>query len=1198
MDAAKTWGALLCAGALGLATAAARVDSAGTAIVLKDYLGHAWENECIQMPLSPEQWQLVEAGRALVGPDGEPVPWQIVPGDGADPADRKLAFQADLPRLATAVYRFVDRPATADTDLLLADDKPDTLSIVNAHTGVALRKQPAAGQGPISGIRLASGEWVGGSRWTGGGQDFSYTTGITARGPVFAEVRCAFKAPDGLSWQLRFRVFADEPVVLVEETFDAGRTTGRFQLTISPVLQPDRIFYRLGKPAAGINYGGLQTAATADLSNPIFHLEPWLRWYRAERRYNWVAFFSEHKPDLLTLAVVRPGRWVDPERRRNGTQPPTHVMVTKEDDGLVATFPFEGAGERHWMLAALDKDICLAPLQREPPDLYSSPLPHEYLVKHGDFPLDLVRGYVLEWDAENDTYPRLFVEPEGLARFRETYEPDPALLQRLLHNPLRQHGMGPTIQHYLGTQDPQLGRKIADTAVEWVQSATDMYLNQDDLVTLGFAPHHQTRVLTAATLTDVALSTGQLTPELRQRLKAQFAFIGYTVSRPDYWSPERGYAANANMTTTVNAYKCAIGSLFSEHPLAEAWVADAMRELKDVELDTWSDDNSGWLEAPHYAMVSYDYLVGCFLMAHNAGFNDHLFDPKMKKVIEWLAKISTPPDDRINGIRHRPPIGNSYLFEPTSEFGLMAYLWRTHDPEFASHMQWMHRQGGAYPEPGIGGFFPTLAGYRGMLLDPSIPERPPDWKSELFPEAGVILRHGFPGPAETQLYLIAGRHHDHYDYDSGSVTIWGKGRIVADDFGYYGRAPAEDHSLVEAAVAGNSPMTVEAFQPAERLDYVSGRKQGWTRQVAFVKDPDPLGPNYFVISDGFSVPARGHWRLWLSASDVATQARAAYVEGNEDVDTDIFFARPERPVLSTEAKTRRSGSGLKQNMSWGPLESTQIGLIAELEGDRAVTTVIYPRKQNEAPPKCAALADGKGVRIETGAGTDYVFLDAQPFRFEQDDIRFEGTAGCIQLRGGKPVLCLGAAGRIAVGDESVERGRVVYSAPNVFPDGDFAADEQTVFPPEMRGIVVTRAEEPLAESDPARSTPGCAVLTFAGGRGYTRVDRNLYVDPAKTYRFGITVKTDAKITGTIGGYAQGHSGKQLMADNGGPTWGWSLGMYGPTDGWERLQTTIGPAGAGAAVTWPADVLYTWVHIHFAGDAGKVLVDDIVFGPLP
>src|SRR5690606_17781589 len=135
---------------------------------------------------------------------------------------------------------------------------------------------------------------------------------------------------------------------------------------------------------------------------------------------------------------------------------------------------------------------------------------------------------------------------------------------------------------------------------------------------------------------------------------------------------------------------------------------NGLAELKERQLDVWSDAKGGWLEAPHYAMVSYDHLLGALLMAYNAGFNQHLYDPKMKLVIEWLAKISTPPDAALSGHRHLPPIGATYMREPSGQFGIVARLWKDKDPEFASNMQWMFRQQGSHASAGVGGFFAGL----------------------------------------------------------------------------------------------------------------------------------------------------------------------------------------------------------------------------------------------------------------------------------------------------------------------------------------------------------------------------------------------------------------------------------------------------------------------------------------------------------
>jgi hypothetical protein len=414
-------------------------------------------------------------------------------------------------------------------------------------------------------------------------------------------------------------------------------------------------------------------------------------------------------------------------------------------------------------------------------------------------------------------------------------------------------------------------------------------------------------------------------------------------------------------------------------------------------------------------------LLACFLMARNAGFGDHLLDPQMRKVGEWFAKSSTPPDSRLCGHRHFAPLGNTYISEPTGEFAVLAGLWKERDPAFASQMQWMHRQQGSPATPGIGGFFASFAGYRTLLVDDSIPATAPSYTSELFPETGVVLRNGFPSGRETQLYMIAGSNHDHYDKDSGSVTLWGKGRIVADDFGYYGYVTGEDHSMLMSAAAPDiTTMKITEFNAASRLDYVRGEKLAWTRQILFSKDPDPLGPNYFVFCDSLAEPADAVWRLWLTCSNVTLSGPTARVEGTEDVNTDIFFAQPTTPQLKTETIARTSGSGISPTGQQGPTTTTQTGVIAELHNGDTQLVVVYPRLKSQPPAVVTTMADGKGVKVETEAGTDYLFVSKQRFQFHQGDLAFDGTAGAIQVRPNGTFLSLGAAGRIAFGEQSLE----------------------------------------------------------------------------------------------------------------------------------------------------------------------------------
>jgi hypothetical protein len=142
------------------------------------------------------------------------------------------------------------------------------------------------------------------------------------------------------------------------------------------------------------------------------------------------------------------------------------------------------------------------------------------------------------------------------------------------------------------------------------------------------------------------------------------------------------------------------------------------------------------------------------------------------------------------------------------------------------------------------------------MMDPALPETAPPFASELFPNVGVMLRSGFPSERETQMLLLAGSFggwRSHWDDDSGSITFWGKGRIIADDFGYYGAAPIEDHSVLDAPeIQLNKIFNVTTFAPSAYLDYVSGVRGPWQRQIAFVKDPDPMAPQFFVVADTYA----------------------------------------------------------------------------------------------------------------------------------------------------------------------------------------------------------------------------------------------------------------------------------------------------------------------------------------------------------
>ncbi len=1057
---------------------------------LREHLGHDWANECVTFPLTKAQLATARQGKALLDGDGQETTYQIVESSGQP----SIGLQANLGPHQTLAYRFVDRAAAQpQTDLQIAETAA-TIHLGNALIGLEIRKTLLPGQGPIARLRLGPTTWTGSSAVAGGKPVTEYTVEVVAAGPVFAEATCRATFADQGTWTLRFRVERGEPAILVDESFDAP-TGGVFQVVLGDnTFQPTHLLYRdsdVGNP-------NVTAGPVAD-----YLLQPWLRWNNP-RHGNWIALYTpspvaietptppdelgedlvieavakptDPRHDLLVVGVLRPSLWRDPQWRGQAKQVAPHVKVTVADGLATLNLPVQG-GCRLWLLGALDKTASESILTAK--NRRVAPPPQQLLIKHGDFPLERVKKFVLEWQGDHHNHPRLYIRSQDVPALRRRMESNPVELRRWTsQQPIDKYYLDGPIREFIAGGDARLAQLMAAKGAEYLQTCVDGFLKQDERLTIGAAPHMQTLIVSALNLLDPVLSTVAVAPEQQRRLLAQIAFLGYVVNSPDYWSAERGYSSFANMASTVALFQTALGCMVPSHPQASEWANRGLDELRR-QLLAWSDEDGGWLEAPHYAMVSYDFILGGFMMAANAGLGDYLYEDRMRKVAEWFATISTPRDSRTGGFRHHPPIGNTYHGEPTGVYGLLAGLWKERDPDFAARLQWMYQENGSLAGLGIGWSFPTMLGYKFLFDTHEVAAQPANFGSAWFRNTGVVLRNTMQTDRETYLHLIAGTNHDHYDYDSGSILIYGKGRVLADDWGYIGRHPDKWHSmLTSTAAAGGGKMQVEAFSSTPALDYVSGTKGAWQRQIAFVKDADPLGPNFFLLRDTHAADAPATWRLWLTtqtplgldqAAGAKTQATAlaslvvgddrgknqteldsldapaanpkgtaappitfhpqgATVSGAEDVDLDLFFHQADKLEFKTETATLKVSCGWRNGKQM-PLGNTQTAILATLPGNGTVTALLYPRLKTEPPPKVAWHADGRIAEVQSAAGTDYVFLTTptpfvstpadEQFAIPNRQLSFQGRVGAVQIRHSSTILTLGLAGTVQAGNQKL-----------------------------------------------------------------------------------------------------------------------------------------------------------------------------------
>jgi hypothetical protein len=597
---------------------------------------------------------------------------------------------------------------------------------------------------------------------------------------------------------------------------------------------------------------------------------------------------------------------------------------------------------------------------------------------------------ILKWSgAEKDPHPCLYVTASDVARLKQSRKDLVTMTSRNSWS-LESDGMEKLVAGALLAENPEAQKNVIAEAIRNL----DIVIQRiPDTTVRRIGPHVYARqVGFACGLADVALGIKQLTEADRAKILEKIAKLNYLMVDPNYWSIEKGNVGlNPNMATSAYGYRVSLAALIPSHPQAKQWLRAALAEIKR-EIDEWSDPGGGMLECPHYSMVILDQWLGACLAARNAGAPEagHLFDEKLKKACLWFANISTP---RANGSRRLPSLGHTYSNERTSTFGLLAYLWKEKDPAFASQMQWMHLEHGSFPEPGIKSYYPALMGFRQLLLDSTITPKAPQLASTAYSETGVLLRNTIGSDRETTLYLIAGRNHSHYFDDSGSITIWGKGSELSHEDAY-GEERVHNksvmkaidarsvHSMVEGPATYNPEevMAIREFSASPDFDYVRGTRRGWQRQIAMVKDRDPNGPNYFVMTDTLdekSAPAT--WRLFVRAKEIKPSAAGFTVVGMEDVDMDVVFVRP------AGAKPQINADHVSLSISAGG----------------GVTAVMYPRLKTELPPQVASLVEGKVVKVTTSVGTDFVFLDPVAFKFNQGSVTFDGRSGLVRIRSGQ-----------------------------------------------------------------------------------------------------------------------------------------------------------------------------------------------------
>ncbi len=1101
-----------------LAALTVTASCADTEFTLRDYLHHRWQNELVTYRVDKAK---VPDPARLVGPDGQVVPVQV--RDLGREAEVAFVVR-DLPADGEVTYTLtggnpVGRPMTQVTaNGLLLEAGAVAALVPNVGEERPAGKTLGEVHAPLLSIRTAAGQWLGAGRLVGDLPVKSVKTTLVASGPVYAEARTDYELEGGRYW-MTVRVIAGQPAVLVSEEFDTPATAAEkcyFRYDLKEGLEPQRMavqgrLWRQRTDQQGVwpstytqGPGGSDYRIDFDADRREVNCIGYVTWWPETVRL--LTLHAGPTGEALSFFPRRVGAWRNPmgsylETRRDGSlylELPLYVKQAWPTDGVEWGNPFytgrlepgwpRTASRRHWAFAlAAEGDAFPAAGQSAVA---------QQIIKYSDLPLDKIKDWTFEWNWEGVKYPRLYVDPDKLAEVRARARQIPGWdkdLGTYYTRPLT----------YVLTGDPQVGEQLVrtplsgpqDFAVAGAIPGLRFYVANlfDNWGYVGFpAPNNATPMIELVRF-DAAMSVPEATEAERTEMQRLAAFVAQMVYDPDWHAVGSGWhMGNPNMPPRQENHLGVASRALPTHPLAKAWAERGAAEQQRL-LGDMVKPSGAWRECPHYQFEAAMYpMMQAAVPLKLAGTYDVFADPRLKKTMNYLVNILTPPDPRfqsgVQKLRVLPAFGNgSWEFMPLP--GWIAAFAAEDDPDFSKLMMW------AWEAQGNQAWFQMSQ----LTLDPTLPQQQPELKSALFEGFGAVLRSGFPSDDETWMAFKHGDCIEHYNYgDQGSFMMYAKGAPLVLHFGsqytpyyqgswYFNKAcfnrrpivPADgelyqvlrnfdldpaNYSLgtegwVDQSVITDTVMKTRGFFSGAEADYAHGEQvqtvQGvapkspafnlppntempmvpipethWNRRIALLKDADPLAPNYFVIRDDILGEGNfpGEWNIWTPAQDVQVNGNRATATSKYGVIMDVYMAEPLQPQFTTEALTALPSPTSTNSFLAGPsvpyavekpwLE-TQINLRAVSGPNQGFLAVLYPRKANEAPATCETLADGKGVKVVTPRGTDWVFLSEVPMQWTGDGLSFSGKAGAIRRAGDKWTVVFFEPGTATVNGRTV-----------------------------------------------------------------------------------------------------------------------------------------------------------------------------------
>ncbi len=913
--------------------------------------------------------------------------------------------------------------------------------------------------GPVFGLRLADGSWVGGSYFRAvDGAALPRIVRVDCRvieqGPLFVEARVRYDFDSGAWYALTVRLLAGDAAVRLDEQADWGTNGDPASAQVVFVLanpaadrqwSPDRAFWHTGEgrlagrdepfearlAALGFGVGPLKARDMGSRKLPfgaeagqVFDVAVWYPWHP-----NAFYFGLLRATDLTTgadlgripfqaVVPLHAGNWRGAVDAFNGT------LHTQADGAVALHWPLLASPHPNTLLhtGEYDPERPLSFVRRQWAWVGGPPQYHDTLYPlrgyEGYVNLDAYKDWLLDWPGSTATaHPCLGVNREALEAIRSRLDTHPA---------------GAVLRDQLFFEDsPARRAKLVAGLLRDCQ-----WTAPHGVVRHGLRESWRSHFLWAvragwAIQADELFSSPELDPQARRAVQAQIAAFCHLMAEPDF-NPRGSMAHLGNPNMPINRF---MGLAFAaatipEHPLAPVWLKVAGQYV-GYKLAMNAAPGGAWSELVSYYYASAPMLANGALMAAGAGRLDPAIREVAAQVVEFTLKLMTPPDPRFGGRRIVPGFGHEGLLGNTGQNDggahvlTAAALLRDHAPERAAALAWAWNQMG---RP-AGNSFDTGFADRTLLHADLGEQATPEivrqaLASAWLPGFGAVLRSHAGEADETYLAYRQGYLASHSDENQGDFVLYARGVPLTvmslhgyplhqhpdyielhKNFGWHSRVRFGEQANTGGWPGGGLISQVHAHAFGDSVDYLRGvgdyGPQRWTRQIALLKGRRPGDPETIVFRDSF-VPLDGNpaslERKWWYQRTLGTAEQISPREDGFDY-ASAFGPRllVRFPRLSqVQIESRHANRPI--TLAKQPVDDPlTVTAVGPIEPGRDLLVCLVPLAADEAPPQLESPAEGV-VKVTTREGTDYVFLaPGGPFACRDGEVAFAGLAGAVRV---------------------------------------------------------------------------------------------------------------------------------------------------------------------------------------------------------